>query len=90
MGKAARHLDTVLGQLPHFSRVVGHQLNRMHGEAADHVSGNGVVSFIVSEAESDVGLNGVESLVLELIGAYFVDETYPPTFLTKVKDEPAI
>ncbi len=84
---AAVDLDAVLGELLHFLGVVGDELDRPNLERHEHVRGHGVVAFVVAEAQRQVGLHGVEALVLQAVGADLVDQPDAAAFLTQVEHD---
>lgn len=87
MRNAACDGDAVLLDLAHFVWVVGDELDALDVEAFEDVCGDGVVSFVVAEAEGEVCFDGIEALVLEGVGFDFVDEADAAAFLAEVDED---
>src|SRR5262249_1279178 len=72
-GRVERHapfdLDAGAGEAVDLGRIVGHQPYAGAAEHVEHARGDRVVALVVVEAERGVGVDGVEPLVLQLIGA---------------------
>ncbi len=69
------------------ARVVGHQLDRLHAERVQHVGGDAVVALVVAEAQGLVGLDGVEAVVLQLVGADLVGQADAAALLAQVEQD---
>ena len=87
---AAAHLGAQLLQLLDLPRVVGHEANRAHVEARQHVRGDRVVALVVAEAQRQVGVHRVEAPVLKGVGLHLVEQADPAPFLTHVEDQAAL
>src|SRR5690349_15071245 len=71
---ALRDLDPVPLQAEHLPGIVGEQPHPTETEIAQDLRADAVVAEILLEAELEVGLDGVPTLVLERVGADLVRE----------------
>ena len=76
---AARQLRRLLG-------VVGEQLDPVDPEREQHLRGHGVGALVHAEAERLVGLERVQSVVLQGVGVDLVVEPDPPSLLPQVHE----
>src|ERR1700730_14265535 len=83
------HVDARAGNAGALPRIVGEQGPVGAAGHREHGVGDAVVALVVVEAERGVGVDGVEPLLLELIGAHLVDETDPAPFLVEVENHAA-
>src|SRR5262245_59288697 len=80
------NLDARLGQAIQLGRVICQQHNTAAAEYLQHPCSDTVVTLIVVKAERQVGVNGIESIVLHLISAHLVCQTKPTALLRKIKN----
>ena len=52
--------------------IVGQYAYRVQSEVAADLSANAIIPLVNTETELEVGINGVEALLLELVSAQFV------------------
>src|SRR4051794_32300015 len=71
---AVGYLDSVLGEVGDFARVVSHQLDRLYPERVEHVYRRAVLALVIAETEGKVGLHGIQAVVLQAVSSYFVRE----------------
>ena len=69
--------------------IVGQQPHPVDAQRAEHRRGHAIVALVVGEAQTAVGIDGVEPAVLQLIGAQLVGEPDPAAFLAQIKQHPA-
>ena len=88
VGKAMRHplddFDAPLGKPLEFGRIVGQQPDLGKSELAQHFGGGKIKPFVGVEAELLVGVDRIETLVLQRIGAQFVDEADAAPLLCQI------
>ena len=89
VGDAVAYRDAVAHELLDLAGIVGEQADRAHGEARDHVRRDGVVALVVTEAERQVGIDGVEPAVLERVGPDLVQEADAASLLPQVEQHAA-
>src|SRR5690242_7319212 len=70
-------------------RIVGHQTDGIEADHRQHARGDAVQPLVAFEAEPLVRLDGVESLILQAIGAEFVDEADAAALLGEIKQDAA-
>src|SRR5262249_34539959 len=58
-------------------------------EQLQHAHRDAVIAFVVVEAQHGVGVDGIETGLLQLIGTDLVGEAEPAAFLLQVKNDPA-
>ncbi len=81
------HLHAELLQAADLLRVVRQQADRLHLQRVQHVRRDAVVALVVAEAEGEVGLHGVEAVVLQAVGADLVQEADAAPFLPQVEQD---
>src|SRR5439155_1953967 len=87
--RARDHVDAV-GLEPHdLLRVIGEQPHAPDAEVAQDLGADAVVPEVFLEAELEVGLDGVASLVLERVGTDLVGEADAAPLLVEVDDDAA-
>src|SRR6476469_4647116 len=67
-GHPLDHLEAVGGELGGLVRVVGEQRQPLHAQGGQHLRGGRVVAGIGGVAEREVGVVGVQPVVLEQVG----------------------
>src|SRR5262249_55637110 len=83
------HVDAGTGEAVELRRIVGEEAHARAAEDLEHARGDAVVALVVVEAERGVGVDRVETLVLELIGAHLVDKSDAAPFLLEIEDHAA-
>src|ERR1700720_3727834 len=89
MRYALDHIDSGLAKRVDLVRIVGHQAHRFESEERQHAGGDAVKAFVAFEAEPLIGLHGVETLVLQTIGAELVYESDAAAFLCQIEQDTA-
>jgi hypothetical protein len=86
----AGDIDACASQTVKLARAVRHQTNPGAAKHLQHAHRDPVVAFIIVEAKNAVGVDCVESCILQLISSTLVGQAEAATFLHKVKhDAPA-
>ena len=65
-------------------RIIGHQLERTNVEEPKDFYGVPITAQVHSMSKPKIGINCVESLILQLIGTEFLDQADAATFLMLV------
>ena len=55
----------------------------------EHTRGNAVVALVIVKAESRVGIEGIEAVILQLIGPHLVGEAEATALLSQIQDNAA-
>ena len=69
--------------------VVGQQADAQEAQLAQHLGGREVDALVGVEAELLVGIDGVETGILELVGAQLVDQADAAAFLREIEQNAA-
>ena len=69
-----------------FERVVGHQAHVADAQLADDAGPHAVVAFVGLEAQFEVGVHRVETLILQFVGVDFVAQPDAAPLLIEVDD----
>ena len=85
VGDAILDHDAMRFQSGDLVRIVGHELDVREPEAAQHRRGGGVYPLVGTEAELLVRVDGIESVILQLVGAQLVDQADAAAFLRQVE-----
>jgi len=64
--------------------VVGEQAHLVHADMAQHLCSTSVVALVGLESQVYVGVDGIKSLLLQLIGCNLVHQSDATTFLLHV------
>ena len=67
-------------------RVVGHQPHVADAQLADDARPHAVVAFVGLEAQFDIGIHRIETLVLQFVGVDLVAEADAASLLVEVDD----
>jgi len=67
-----------------FLGVIGEYFDLFESEVTEDLGADAVVAFVGGKAEFDVGVNGVEALLLEFVGVEFVFEADASAFLAEI------
>ena len=90
-GHGLDHLDAVLHELTALLGVVAEQPDRRDAEVAQHVGRGAVLTGVGGQAERQVGVEGVEAVLLQPVGAQLVDEPDASALVAaQVDDDPAV
>lgn len=73
--------DAMLGQVFDFARVIGDGLDGFDHKRHEHVGSHAVLALVVAEAERQVGLDGINAVLLQAVGADFVDRADATPYL---------
>src|SRR5205814_2752953 len=88
-GYASYDLDPVLGQTVKLARIVGQEPYLATSENLQHARGDAIIALVIVEPERCVGVDRIETRVLQLIGAHLVGKAKPAPFLLEVNDDAA-
>src|SRR5215213_10084932 len=58
-------------------------------EHLQHAASDAVVALVVVKTKRGIGIHGIESIILHLIGAHLVGQTQTPAFLRQVEHDAA-
>ena len=84
---ASFDLNPIVGKAVQLGRVICQEYHAMAVEHLQHPRSNSVVSLVVVEAERQIGIHRVESVILHLIGSHFIGKAKPASFLGQIKDD---
>ena len=70
-------------------RVVGEQPDALDAELVEDRRADAVVAVVDGQAELEVGVDGVEALVLQLVGPQLVGDADPPALVAAQVDDDA-
>ena len=82
-------IDAIAREPVKLARVVSHQANPGAAKHLQHADGDPVVALIVLESDNAVGVDRVESSILQLISSNLVGQAEAATFLLEVKYDAA-
>src|SRR3712207_475667 len=86
----AGHLQPVALQAGALGRVVGEQPHRVHAEVDEDLCAGAVVAGVGRQAQVEVGVDGVDAPVLQLVGLQLVQQADPPALVpADVEHDPA-
>src|SRR5699024_7124016 len=68
-----------------FVRVVGQQVDSGDAELCQHFTRDAVVAFVLVEAQNPVGFNGVQPVVLKLVGTHLVGRANAASLLRQIE-----
>jgi hypothetical protein len=71
------------------SPIVGEQPGPRAVQHPEHACDDAVIALIVIEAECVVGVEGIETVVLQLICPHLVGETKPAAFPSQIENDAA-
>ncbi len=72
------------------SPIVGEQHGPRAVQHPEHACDDAVIALIVVEAERGVGVEGIETVVLQLICPHLVGETKPAAFPSQIENDAAV
>src|SRR5450759_4394433 len=84
---AAGDAQAVALQRHDLLRVVGHDADRRESQVGEDLGADAVVAQVGGEAQFHVGLNGVQTLLLERVGLELVDEPDAAALLAHVEHD---
>ena len=87
--QALGDVDAAVAHGLQFFRIVGQQAHGSDAEMIVNVLGDGKVAGIDRQAERKVGFDGVHALILQGVGADFVDQADAAAFLAQIDDNAA-
>ncbi|MPL60789.1 hypothetical protein SDC9_06351 [bioreactor metagenome] len=82
------HLDAVRLEHPHLGGVVGQQPHLREAELLQQRRADAEVALVILETKAVVRLDGVETLVLQVIGAHLVRQADAAALLVEVEQDP--
>ena len=86
---ASRYVDAGIGEAVELRRIVRQQPHPRAAEQLQHAHRDAVIAFVVVETQDGIGVDGIETGFLQLIGADLVGETQPAAFLLQIENDPA-
>ncbi len=89
MGHALGDGDAGSLKRRHLVGVVGHQAHGFVAQQRKHFGGDAIKTFVGLEAQALIGLDRIEALILQAIGAQLVDEADAAAFLREIKQDAA-
>ena len=66
-------------------RIIGQDAHSLDTELAQNLRTDEVLAFIAGKAQCQIGIKRIQSLLLQFIGAKFVDQTDSAAFLTQAE-----
>ena len=87
---SAGNFNAGLCETVELGRIVGEERDPRAVEHPEHACGDAVIAFVVIKAECGVGVEGVEPVVLQLIGPHLVGETKPAAFPSQIENDAAV
>src|SRR5256712_354444 len=84
---AFRYVDAVRAEFLDLRGVVRHQLNRCHAKHSEHARGTLVTPEVRGEAKDAICVDGVETVVLEVVRRDLVDDPDAPSLLGEVQQD---
>jgi hypothetical protein len=88
-GELLDDLEAVALEADDLARVVGHEPDPADAEVKEDLGAEAVVSEVHGEAELEVGFDGVEALLLELVGVELGWEADAASLLAHVEEDAA-
>ena len=79
-----RHLEAVAFEARALDGIVGDEAHLADPLVAQYLGADAVVALVGLEAQLEVGVDGVEALLLQVVGAQLVDEAYAAALLAHV------
>lgn len=86
-GNAVYEFDGRIFKCINFVGVVGEQVDAAYAQRFQHINSDIVVARIDFEAQVQVGVNGIEAHILEVIGFQFIDNADASAFLAQVQQD---
>lgn len=82
---ATYHLETKAIEAANLLRIVGHETKFMNTKVGKDAGTRTILTQVGSEAKGYVSLYGVHTLILQVISAKLIDETYAAPLLTQIE-----
>lgn len=89
MGDPLGDLDAMPRQPLDLTRIVGQQADAFDTQQPQHFNGGKINALVVIKAQLLIGIQSIETGILQFIGPEFVDQPDPPSFLGKVEKDAA-
>src|SRR4026209_1380414 len=84
---AIRYVDSAIPQRPNFLRVIGQELDALDPKVPQYLDSGVVATFIGTEAQRAIGVNGVQAFLLQQIRSKLVAQTDTPTLLRQIQED---
>src|SRR5262245_18275363 len=84
---SAYDLNSRLGEAIEFGRVIGEESDACAFEHLKHACCNTIVALVVVEAEGSICVDGIEAVILQLVGAHLVGETDAAALLRETENK---
>jgi hypothetical protein len=82
---AFNDIDARFSEDLHFFRVIGQQTHFVHAQQLEHICAEGEIALVSSKAELMVGFDGIIALILQRVGADFIQQTDIASFLAVIQ-----
>src|SRR5689334_8697815 len=79
------HFESVAFNADDLSWIVREQADFSQAEIDEDLRAGAIVAQIRLEPETEIGLHGIDALVLQLIGLDLVDQSDPAAFLIEIE-----
>src|SRR6185503_6938292 len=86
---AIPYLDSTIPQRPDFLRVVGQELDALDPNVPEYLDSGVVATFIGTEPQRAIGVDGVEAFLLQQIRSKLVAQTDTTTLLCQIQEDAA-
>jgi hypothetical protein len=86
---ASRHIDAGIGEAVELRWIIREQPHPRAAEQLQHAHRDAVIALVVVETQDGIGVDGMETGFLQLIGADLVGEAQAAAFLLQIKNDPA-
>ncbi len=84
-GQAFGHLDARAFQPLDLLGIVGEQPHLFDAQQLEHARRDREITRVDGKAKADIGIDGIEPLILQGISAQLVDEADPAPFLPQIE-----
>ena len=71
------------------SGIIGHQTNYVEAQLPKDLRGGPIQPLVGREPQPVIGVDRIETFILQLVGAQLVDQPDPSAFLRQVKENAA-
>ena len=88
-GNARGDLDALIRQAADLRRVVGEEADARGADGLQHLSGDAEIALVHLEPQSQIGVDRVETLILQPVGAQLVEEADAAPFLLQIEEDAA-
>ena len=82
---AFHDIDARFSEDFHFFRVIGQQTHFVHAQQLEHICAQGEIALVSSKTELMVRFDGIVTLILQRVGADFIQQADIASFLTVIQ-----